>query len=107
VRVLGRGEDTSFDDFDGTLASLPSGLAATGTVRVDAGEEAVLDLGLPRGLALTGRLSGHVLAAGEPAAGNYRVTAETKGFSPASHTIVVTPGGTADLRVVLEPEARP
>jgi protocatechuate 3,4-dioxygenase beta subunit len=206
-------------------ATLASGLSVTGTVRVEAGEEAVLDLEMPRGIALSGRvlvdgqplsgaqvssflpmgssrklargpgtttrydgsfalrglrpgrldlgvfargifhsesldltadreitieiltggLSGHVLSStGEPvagaavslrgeddrsgiwsqaaqanadktgafevprlAAGSYRITAGAKGFGPASHTVVVTPGGTAEIRVVLEPETRP
>jgi protocatechuate 3,4-dioxygenase beta subunit len=46
-------------------ASLPSGLSATGTVRVNAGEEAVLDLEMPRGHNLTGR----VLLDGRPLPG--------------------------------------
>lgn len=200
-------------------ASLPSGLSATGTVRVNAGEEAVLDLEMPRGRNLTGRvlldgrplpgaqvighlpegtqdpmgreprtatrhdgsfelrnlqpgrlflvvsdravvysesldlstdrevtvailsgrLSGHVLAAtGEPidratislrrepelgdwsqaaqvstdetgafeaprlAAGSYRITVSREGFGPVSQTVTVTPGGTAEVQVVLE-----
>lgn len=45
-------------------ASFPSGLAATGTVEVGAGEEAVLDLEMPRGLTL----SGQVLVDGQPLA---------------------------------------
>lgn len=205
-------------------ASLPSGLSATGTVQVNAGEEAVLDLELPRGRALTGRvlldgrplpgaqviglpsdgyqdpldreartmtrhdgsfalrglrpgrlflmvhdkaivhseslvlsadrevtveilsgrLSGHVLAAtGEPieettislrrepelgdwsqaaqastdetgafdiprlAAGSYRITVTREGFGPAEQTVTVTPGGAAEVQVVLEAETGP
>lgn len=54
-------------------ASLPSGLSATGTVRVDAGEEAVLDLEMPRGIDLSGR----VLVDGQPLSG-----AQVSSFRP-------------------------
>lgn len=203
-------------------AFLPSGLSATGTVSVGAGEEAVLDLEMPRGLTLSGRvlldgqplagadvlvagspgpgaegalptgattrydgsfsvpglrpgpaalsvvsrglyhsrrldltasrtitveiftgqISGHVLSStGEPvagvlislrgedretgawaataqastdergafelprlAAGSYRITAQAQGFAQAAQSVVVAPGGTTEIQVVLEPQ---